>query len=160
MKHTFLAAAAVIAMLGLSSETQAQIVATPGMGVGSVGADPFSGYYSWFLPRQAAMASQPTVNRQLNMYMADRVSDQLSPPSSNLGSMDFSNFGIGGANSPDLNTDAPRNPRPRLSSTGPVVENGMGRGLTRFHGRAASYYPTMRNGTSANPGLPKSRRGR
>lgn len=159
MKHAFLAAAAVMAVFGLSSEAQAQAT-IPGLGVGTVGADPFSGYYSWFLPRQAAMASQPTVNRQLNMHMSDRVNDQLSPPSSNFGSMDFGNFGIGGAKAADLNTDAPRNPRPRLSSTGPVVENAMGRGLTKYHGRAASYYPTMRTGTHANAGLPPSRRGR
>lgn len=157
MRRIVFAVMALCAFLTIASEAKAQL---PGLGVGTVGADPFSGYYSWFLPRQAAMASQPTVNRQLNNFMADRVSDQLSPRSSTLGNVDFANLGIGGSSAPDLNSDSPRNPRPRLSSTGPVVENSMGHGVSRYHDRAGSYFPTMRGSTYANRGLPPFRRGR
>ena len=128
--------------------------------IGSVGADPFSGYYSWFLPRQAAMAAQPTLNSQLNMYTAERMASQ-NMPQNGLNNLDLAGLGLAGANTPNLDSDAPRNPRPRLSSTGPIVENSQGKGLGRYHSRAGSYYPTMRNGTYSNNGLPKMRgRGR
>jgi hypothetical protein len=133
----------------------------PGMGAGGMGgvaADPFTGYYSWFLPRQAAMAAQSTVGNQLNMYTSDRVASQ-NMPQSNMGNLDLAGLGLAGASVPSVDSDAPRNPRPRLSSTGPIVENSMGKGLNRYHERAGSYYPTMRRGTFANPGLPPSRRG-
>lgn len=158
MRRILTASLTLVTVSYMGGSVKAQGV--PGFGIGTVGADPFAGYYSWFLPRQAAMASQPTVNRQLNSYMSERVSNQLSPPSSTLGGLDLSNLGIGGAAPSDLNSDQPRNPRPRLSSTGPVVENGMGRGLSRYHGRAGSYFPTMRSGSYANNGLPPTRRGR
>lgn len=127
-----------------------------GPSIGNIGADPFSGYYSWFLPRQAAMAAQPTINNQLNSYTADRVASQNMAQGS-LSNLDLSGLGLAGAAASNLDSDAPRNPRPRLSSTGPIVENSRGQGLGRYHGRAGSYYPTMRNGTHANTGLPPSR---
>jgi len=144
----------------LANTAQAQGPGMPGFGIGSVAADPFSGYYSWFLPRQAAMAAQPTLNNQLNMYTSERVQNQMDNRSGNMGGLDLSSLGLAGSKGADLNTDSPRNPRPRLSSTGPVVENARGTGLAKYHGRAGSYFPTMRNGTFRNNGLPPSRRGR
>jgi hypothetical protein len=144
----------------LANSANAQGPGMPGFGIGSVAADPFNGYYSWFLPRQAAMAAQPTLNNQLNMYTSERVQNQMDNRSGNLGGLDLSSLGLAGSNGSDLNTDAPRNPRPRLSSTGPVVENSRGTGLMKYHARAGSYYPTMRTGTYRNNGLPPSRRGR
>lgn len=144
-------------------QADAQGIGMPGFGIGSVAADPFSGYYSWFLPRQAAMAAQPTLNNQLNMYTSERVQNQMDPRGGGgggLGGIDLSSLGLAGSKPTDLNSDQPRNPRPRLSSTGPIVENSRGTGLSRYHGRSGSYFPTMRTGTYRNNGLPPSRRGR
>lgn len=155
-------AALLVLTLQFSGQTSLKAqTGMPAMGpsIGSIGADPFSGYYSWFLPRQAAMAAQPTLNNQLNMYTAERVASQ-NMPANGLNSMDLAGLGLAGANAPSLDSDAPRNPRPRLSSTGPIVENSMGKGLGRYHSRAGSYYPTMRQGTYGNNGLPKTSRGR
>ena len=130
-----------------------------GPSMGNIAADPFTGYYSWFLPRQAAMAAQSSVGSQLNAYTSDRVASQ-NMPQSNMSNLDLAGRGLGGAGMPSLDSDSPRNPRPRLSSTGPIVENSQGKGLNRYHGRSSSYFPTARKGTFANPGLPPSRRGR
>ena len=149
--------------LGVSltaSQADAQGVGMPGFGIGSVAADPFSGYYSWFLPRQAAMAAQPTLNNQLNMYTSERVQNQMESRGGGLGGLDLSSLGLAGSNPSDLNSDQPRNPRPRLSATGPIVENSRGTGLARYHSRSGSYYPSIRPGTYRNNGLPQSRRGR
>lgn len=130
-----------------------------GIGIGSVGADPFSGYYSWFLPRQAAMAATPTVNNQLNQYTAERVDTFNESMRANNSVLSYANLGLGGGsvNQAGLDDDRPKNPRPRLSSTGPMITNTTGRGIMGYHDRAGSYYPTMRQSTYRNPGLPRSR---
>lgn len=160
MRKLLIAGFLLLGVFQFSSPADAQGPAMPNFGIGSVAADPFSGYYSWFLPRQAAMAAQPTLNNQLNMYTSERVQNQLEPRSSNLGGLDLSSLGLAGSKTTDLNSDQPRNPRPRLSSTGPIVENTIGLGLSRYHSRSGSYFPSMRNGTYRNNGLPASRRGR
>jgi hypothetical protein len=129
-----------------------------GAGIGNIAADPFSGYYSWFLPRQAAMASTPTVNNQLNQFAAERVDNYAESRRASSNVLDYATLGIGAATGQDLDDGRPRNPRPRLSSTGPVVSNYTGHGVGRYHERSGSYYPTQRASTYRNPGLPGRRR--
>jgi hypothetical protein len=128
----------------------------PGFGMGNVSADPFSGYYSWFLPRQAAMAATPTVNNQLSQYTAERIDSMNESARSSNSVLSYANLGLNG-NQSQFDDDRPRNPRPRLSATGPMITNTNGRGLSGYHDRAGSYYPTMRQSTYRNPGLPASR---
>ncbi len=128
-----------------------------GFGIGSVGADPFSGYYSWFLPRQAAMAATPTVNNQLSQYTAERIDNMNEAARSSNSVLSYANLGLGGGTGQAFDDDRPRNPRPRLSATGPMITNTTGRGVAGYYDRAGSYYPTMRQSTYRNPGLPVSR---
>lgn len=131
-----------------------------GFGMGSAVADPFSGYYSWFLPRQAAMAATPTVNNQINQYTAERVDSFNDSMRANNSVLSYANLGLGGGGAPNqagFDDDRPRNPRPRISATGPMITNPAGRGVSGYHDRAGSYFPTMRQSTYRNPGLPRSR---
>lgn len=128
-----------------------------GFGMGSVGADPFSGYYSWFLPRQAAMAATPTVNNQLNQFTAERIDNMNEAARSSNSILSYANLGLGNGPGQGFDDDRPRNPRPRLSATGPMITNTSGRGVAGYHDRAGSYFPTMRQSTYRNPGLPVSR---
>jgi hypothetical protein len=129
-----------------------------GFGIGNVAADPFSGYYSWFLPRQAAMASTSTVNNQLSQFQAERVDSINEAARSSNSILNYATLGIGAAQGQSIDDDRPRNPRPRLSATGPMVTSGGGRGVTGYYDRAGSYFPTMRGSTYRNPGLPARRR--
>lgn len=129
-----------------------------GFGMGSAVADPFSGYYSWFLPRQAAMAATPTMNNQINQYTAERIDGMNESLRSSNSILSYANMGLGGpTNQGGFDDDRPRNPRPRLSATGPMITNTAGRGVSGYHDRAGSYFPTMRQSTYRNPGLPRSR---
>lgn len=146
-----------VAGLVIFSQGASAQIAMPGASIGNMAADPFSGYYSWFLPRQAAMAAAPTINNQLNQYTAERVASQNSSAANMPNVLDYASLGIGAATGSAVDDNRPRNPRPRISSTGPIVENAGGRGLGQYHGRANSYFPTLRGGTYTNTGLPRSR---
>ncbi len=160
MKRTLtigLVMAGLVSFTGREAAAQNQAFGM-GFGMGSVGADPFSGYYSWFLPRQAAMAATPTVNNQLNQYTAERVDSFNDSLRANNSILSYANLGLGGpVNQAGLDDDRPKNPRPRLSATGPMITNAAGRGIMGYHDRAGSYFPTMRQSTYRNPGLPRGR---
>jgi hypothetical protein len=141
----------------VSTSVQAQFNPGFGVGIGSIGADPFSGYYSWFLPRQAAMAATPSVNNQLSQYAAERV-DSFTESGRAGSALNYANLGIGSATGQTVDDGRPRNPRPRLSATGPMVTSQGGHGAGGYYERASSYYPTLRGSTYRNPGLPQSRR--
>jgi len=148
--------AGILSTAGSEASAQNQNMGM-GFGIGSVGSDPFSGYYSWFLPRQAAMAATPTVNNQLSQFTAERIDNMNDAARSSNSILSYANLGIGNATGQTFDDDRPRNPRPRLSATGPMNTNISGRGVSGYHDRAGSYFPTMRQSTYRNPGLPVSR---
>ena len=114
--------------------------------------------FTELLPRQAAMASTSTVNNQLSPFQAERVDSINEAARSSNSILNYATLGIGAAQGQSIDDDRPRNPRPRLSATGPMVTSGGGRGVTGYYDRAGSYFPTMRGSTYRNPGLPARRR--
>ncbi|MFO0958119.1 MAG: hypothetical protein U0800_11940 [Isosphaeraceae bacterium] len=102
--------------------------------------DPFYQYYAWFLPRQAAMASQPRVNDQINAVAAARADVAMSERQ-----------GLYDPVSPfALDKYDPSQPfrreavRGRTSAGGFATTNTRGQGDTRYFNRSGGYHPTAR----------------
>ena len=113
--------------------------------------DPFFLYYSYFLPRAAAIAAQPSVNDTINANIAAQQSYAqtnragLSDPSGLYGS----NERFGGPDSLESNgRGAPR--RSNSPSRGLPTTNINGSGPAIYYNRSAQYYPSMRAGRSVN----------
>lgn len=102
--------------------------------------DPFYQYYAWFLPRQAAMASQPRVNDQINAVAAARADVAISERQ-----------GLYEPVSPfALDRYDPSKPfqreavRGRTGATGLTSTNVRGLGDSRYFNRSGGYHPTAR----------------
>lgn len=142
----FALVAAVV--LGHSTPVHAQIG-----GVG-VGADPFSFYYGFYLPHQAAMAAQPrtidTINQVVanQQYTARTDRSSLYDPISPYGEDDLDPFKpysqAGGRD---------RTARPTATGYGNTNSNVNGNGPGMYYNRAARYFPTLKPGRGPNHNL-------
>jgi hypothetical protein len=111
--------------------------------------DPFFLYYGFYLPRQAALAAQPSVPNQLNDVAASRQNYALADRAG-LYEPNTNQFGFDQADplSPfKPRTGAERLPRLPYNVASPRVETHMMNGSYRS---AARYYPAMRPGSNAN----------
>jgi hypothetical protein len=111
--------------------------------------DPFFLYYGFYLPRQAALAAQPSMPNQINDVAASRqnyaVADRagLYDPAPNQFGMEQSD-----PLSPfKPRAGAERLPHLPMSASSPRVETHLQNGQFRSAGR---YYPAMRPGSFAN----------
>lgn len=125
--------------------------------------DPFFLYYSYFLPRQAALAAQPKVSDTINANVAARQSyaatnrANLYDPNGAYGSFDgydpnetFNRAGGRGASG---------GARQTLAYRGLPTTNIAGRGPALYYNRAALYHPQLRNGQYPNRNLAVPGRG-
>ena len=126
--------------------------------------DPFFLYYSYFLPRQAALAAQPKVSDTINANVAARQSyaatnrANLYDPNGAYGAFDgydsnesFSRPGGRGASGGAA--------RQSLAYRGLPTTNIAGRGPALYYNRAGLYHPQLRNGQYANRNLAVPGRG-
>jgi len=151
---------AALAVLALAPATSAEAQVLGGAGVG---ADPFSFYYGYYLPHQAAIAAQPRVSDPINQVVANRqyaaqtdrsaLYDPISP--------------YGDEESDPLRPYSPQGGRGAGMRAGgaPNIMPGANNSNTRGHGpalyysRTARYFPTMRAGRGPNSNVGVSRRG-
>jgi hypothetical protein len=144
-----LAAALAVALVLPTSRAQAQIL-------GTGGADPFSLYFGYYIPHQAAIAAQPNALDTINQITAARgyaaVTDRagLYDPISPYGDEDLDPLRPVGSRRggeklahPQLNPGATSNAR----GTGPAM----------FYNRTARYYPQIRTGRGSNRNLAVTR---
>lgn len=109
--------------------------------------DPFFLYYSWFLPRQQALAMQPRPSNTVNAMATIRQDAALS---------DRANLYAAPANrfdgyDPNRLFDNPTGRRMGGSAAigGSIDGNGPG----RYYNRTSSYYPGLRTGRGVNPSI-------
>ena len=113
-------------------------------GFGGPQADPFSAFYGFFLPRQQALANQPSVNRQLNEITIQR---QRRIPTINRDEFDdpFGSFGLEALDRELLLEADPYAARERrtpiLDPTGPASLNNTGRGPLGYFDDSTRYFP-------------------
>lgn len=158
MRRPLLGLAVVLALAGTATESRAQF----GNGQG-LGGDPFSLYYGFFLPRQAALAAQPGPQATIDAASAARQSYAVTNRS---GLYDpASPFGLD-----DLDADPGADARggsarstyraPRLG--GMTDRNGLnGSAPPMYFNRTAGYFPSTRPNRSPNRNVAvySSRRG-
>jgi hypothetical protein len=147
MRLRLLGSVVALAVLGLASANEARAQA-------GVGSDPFSFYYGYYLPHQAAQAAQPKAIDTINQIVATRqytaqtdraqLYDPISPygaeeddplrPYSSTGRPGSggkaTSYGYGGSNS---------------------AINGNGPNL--YYNRTARYFPAMKPGRGPNRNL-------
>ncbi len=154
MRRAFLGLAAALALLTLAPTGRAFAQ------VGTLGGDPFSLYYGYYLPHAAAVAAQPTPMDTINQNIAQRQRDAMTDRSSLYDPI--SPYGD--------SDDDPLSPYSggRRGSSGRTRQGGAithGRELTRgggpsmFYGRTARYFPELRTGRGPNRNLAVTKRG-
>jgi hypothetical protein len=127
-------------------------------GFANGGIDPFSFYYGYYLPHQAAVAAQTTPLDTLNQITAQR---QINALQERAGLYDpISPYG-----EEELDPNRPYSARrgtERLAHPGlfPVAtSNVRGTGPAAYYARTARYFPQMRAGRGPNRNIGVSRRG-
>jgi hypothetical protein len=137
------------------SRAEAQILGT---GFPNGGIDPFSFYYGYYLPHQAAIAAQSTPLDTINQITAQR---QVAAISERQGLYDpISPYGEA-----ELDPNRPyaaRGGAERLAHPGTfsvTTSNVRGTGPGLYYARTARYYPQLRNGRGPNRNLAATRRG-
>jgi hypothetical protein len=155
MRRPFLVRVIAVVVLALASANQAQ-AQTAG-----VGTDPFSFYYGYYLPHQAAMAAQPHVGDQLNQIVATRQytaqtdRTQLYDPISPYGDEEadplrpYSNTARGGTAR-----------QPMSFGYGNTNSAISGSGPSGYYSRTARYFPSLRTGRGPNRNLAQMHTGR
>jgi hypothetical protein len=147
-----LAAAFTIVVLAPSGRAHAQI--TGG------GVDPFSLYYGYYLPHQAAIAAQPTpmdtINQNIarNQFAAQADRSSLYDPVNPYGD--------------DEDTLAPYGSRKNNKRGGGArgfvhgAANGIsrGNGPSMYYNRTAQYFPELKLGRGTNRNLAETRKSR
>lgn len=119
--------------------------------VGGVGADPFSFYYGYYLPHQAAIAAQPspldTINAITNIRQQNALADRASlyDPISPYG------------DDPDLSDPYSRKSRERLAKFQGFESNLRGTGPASHFGRTGGYYKNLRTGRGPNRNIAVAR---
>lgn len=147
-------------LAGLSRPAQAQL-SPDAAGMGGIFSDPFTFYYSVYLPSQAAYAMRPrpmdTINAataQRQMYAAVEQRRSLYDPASPYAAEEFDPL----SHYSDQK-GAMRRTEPYRFVQDPSNSDGHGPGA--FYDRAAQYYPGLRQGRASNANLFKGRpRGR
>lgn len=125
-------------------------------------ADPFSLYYGFYLPHQAAIAAQPTPLDTINAATAARApvvtSDRagLYDPISPYGEEDYEPLRAGSTRR--RNERKARTSSFPTNTTAAMTNRGLGASSYYFN-RTPSYYPTLRRGSGPNHNL-ASRGGR
>jgi hypothetical protein len=142
MRRSIVGLAVVLGFATLAPTVRAQV---PGTGF----SDPFFLYYGFYLPRQAALAAQPSTPAMVNDVAAQRQTYALADrqglydPVSPLGMDQYD------PNNPFGRTRGPA-PLPRLPQhfVSPRPSNGVN--LNQAYNRTARYHPTVRSGSNAN----------
>jgi hypothetical protein len=156
MRHTRWVLGAVLAVSAWATDSRAQ------NGNGGFD-DPFFLYYSYFLPRQAALAAQPHVEDTINQNFAN---NQATARTNRAGLYD-PNGGYGAFDDydPDNALDNPMkrggraNSGVRRSARGLPTTNIAGRGPSLYYNRAGQFYPSLRTGVGPNHNLAVTGRG-
>jgi hypothetical protein len=150
-------------ILGLAATVAFAVLALTGPAYGQlgVGADPFSFYYGYYLPHAAAMAARPTPLDSINQVTAQRqytaqtdrsaLYDPISPYAEEEDQFGGRGGGRGGARG----LTGGGNGRPQMFRYGKDNSNSRGEGPGMYYGRAASYFPTLREGRGANANIAK-----
>ena len=137
-------------------------LASPGRAhaqVGTLGGDPFSLYYGYYLPHAAAIAAQPTPMDTINQNIAQRQRDAMTDRSSLYDPVSP----YGDSDDDPLAPYSGRrsgNNRPRQ---GGAISHGRdvvrGNGPAMFYNRTARYFPELRTGRGPNRNLAVTKRG-
>lgn len=143
-------------VFGLDRPVHAQ--ASPdALGMGGIFSDPFTFYYSVYLPNQAAQAMRPrpmdTINAaasQRQMYAAVEQRRSLYNPASPYAAEEFDPLSHYSDKQGAL-----RRIQPHRFIQDP--SNADGNGPSSYYNRAAQYYAGMREGRAANSNVYKSR---
>jgi hypothetical protein len=144
-----LAAALAVALMVPTGRAHAQIL-------GTSGADPFSLYFGYYLPHQAAVAAQPNALDTINQITAARgyaaVTDRagLYDPISPYGDEELDPLRPIGSR-----RGGERLARPQLNPGS--TSNARGTGPAMFYNRTARYYPQIRPGRGSNRNLAVTR---
>jgi len=113
--------------------------------------DPFTAYYGFYLPHQAAIAAQPTPMDTINAVTAAR---QYSAPTNRTGMFDpVSPYGM---DDPDIFGAAARGRGTALPSPS-MNSNARGTGPALYYNRTARYFPGLRQGRGPNSNISAGR---
>ena len=106
--------------------------------------DPFTFYYGFYLPHQAAIAAQPTPMDTINAVTAAR---QYNAPTNRTGMFDpVSPYGM---EDPDIFGAGGRG-RGQAMSIPSMNSNARGTGPALYYNRTARYFPGLRAGRGPN----------
>jgi hypothetical protein len=119
--------------------------------VGGVGADPFSFYYGYYLPHQAAIAAQPSPLDTINAITAARQQNALADRPSLYDPI--SPYG----DDQDLLDPFSRRGQERLTKLNGAASNARGTGPAGYYGRTGRYHPTLRSGRGPNRNIAVAR---
>jgi hypothetical protein len=123
----------------------------------TLGSDPFSLYYGWYLPNQAYQASQPRPQDTINanavsrQYSALRDRGELFEPTSPFGGAEEGLEPFG--------PSSLRRGGQTSRASGEHIGNPRGAGPPEYYNRTARYFPNMRVGRGANRNIAVMRRG-
>jgi hypothetical protein len=144
----------ILAVLALISATAKEGRAQTSFSAG----DPFFLYYGYFLPRQAAMASQPRVEDTINAASASQQSyaqtnrTSLYDPNGGYGSDRFADTGfLDGRGRGRPATTGPGGMTTFRSRASVPNTNVPGTGPQIYFNRTATYFPQMRPGLGRGP---------
>jgi hypothetical protein len=148
-----LAVTLAISLLVPTSWAHAQILS------GAGGVDPFSFYYGYYLPHQAAVAAQPTPLDTINQITAQR---QYAAVTDRAGLYDpISPYGDEQVD--PLSPYSPKRGGERLGrpqTFANATSNAQGRGPALYYNRTSRYHPNARSGQGPNRNLATTRSGR
>jgi len=149
-------------ILGLAAGLTIVTLAPTGRAYGQigagVGADPFSFYYGYYLPHQAAIAATPTPMDTINQNIAQRQRDAMTDrstlydPASPFGEEDdpLAPYSPGGRKRGGTRVGTPGFVRTPHAGTGPAM----------YYNRTARYFPDLKVGRGPNRNLAAARGGR
>ena len=138
-------------VLGLFLFVPAGLAQAQGQGVGS---DPFSFYYGYYLPHQAAIAAQPTPLDTINAVTANR---QLTAQTNRETLYDpISPYG----DDPDLLNPFSQRGRERAAKIQGFASNIRGTGPSTHYSRTERYFPGIRPGRGVNRNVSAGRNSR
>lgn len=138
MRRSLLGLAAFLILGSMTAPARAQFVSN---------GDPFFLYYSWFLPRQQALAMQPRPANTVNA-MATIRQDATLTDRANLYAAPASRFD---GFDPNRLFDHPTGRR--MGGTAAIGGSIDGNGPAQYYNRTSSYYPGLRTGRGVNPSI-------
>ena len=142
MRRPMIGLAVAIGFSLLAPASQAQ-------GLGNFN-DPFTFYYGFYLPHQAAIAAQPTPMDTLNAVTAER---QFNAPTNRSGMFDpVSPYGLDDPDIFSAGGSGGRGRGPAVSSPD-MTSNARGTGPALYYNRTARYFPGMRTGRGPNSNM-------